>query len=191
MAPFNAADAWSVERQNVTIQDLGSIGELLAAVATIATLIYLARQLRANTSAVRGDSRRASRGSSSASNLLIASDPAVAALFRAGLKDFHALTPDQHTQFSFLLAEQMAAWSNAYEEFDSGLIDIQFVENQNIAYLRFLLTPGGRAWWAAYRTDYPPTFRAHVDTHLKSAINERHAASGEAAAQQGIEPGVE
>ena len=41
----------------MTLQDMGSIGELLAAVATIATLIYLARQLRANTAAVKGDSR--------------------------------------------------------------------------------------------------------------------------------------
>ena len=33
----------------MTIQDLGSIGELVAAIATIATLVYLAIQIRQNT----------------------------------------------------------------------------------------------------------------------------------------------
>ena len=37
----------------MTIQDLGSIGERLAAVATLATLFYLAVQIRQNTKAVR------------------------------------------------------------------------------------------------------------------------------------------
>jgi hypothetical protein len=33
----------------VTIQDLGSIGEFVAAIATLATLVYLAVQIRQNT----------------------------------------------------------------------------------------------------------------------------------------------
>ncbi len=41
---------------DVTIQDLGSLGELIAAIATVATLIYLAFQIRANTRSVRASS---------------------------------------------------------------------------------------------------------------------------------------
>ena len=37
----------------MTIQDLGSIGELIAAIATVATLVYLAVQLKQNTRALR------------------------------------------------------------------------------------------------------------------------------------------
>ena len=37
----------------MTLQDLGSIGELVGAAATVATLIYLAVQIRANTGAMR------------------------------------------------------------------------------------------------------------------------------------------
>jgi hypothetical protein len=36
----------------VTIQDIGSIGELVAALATVATLAYLALQIRQNTTAL-------------------------------------------------------------------------------------------------------------------------------------------
>jgi len=37
----------------MTIQDLGSLGEFVAAVATVATLVYLAAQIRQNTSALK------------------------------------------------------------------------------------------------------------------------------------------
>ena len=36
----------------LTIQDLGSIGELVVAVATVATLAYLAFQIRQNTQSI-------------------------------------------------------------------------------------------------------------------------------------------
>jgi hypothetical protein len=43
----------------LTIQDLGSIGELIAAIATVATLAYLALQIRQNTRAIQGSALRA------------------------------------------------------------------------------------------------------------------------------------
>lgn len=169
----------------MTIQDLGSIGELIAAIATIATLVYLARQLRANTSAVRAESRRAHRASSSACNLLIASDPAIAALFRAGLKDFHQLSPDQQTQFAFLLGEQILVWNQNYEEFESGLLDRTHLDVTGNAYLPFLLTPGGRVWWATYCETYSPGFRAYLDARIESAADAPGTVNGDVAAQPG------
>lgn len=43
----------------MTIQDLGSIGELVAAIATIATLAYLAVQVRQNTRSLRSSAFQA------------------------------------------------------------------------------------------------------------------------------------
>ncbi len=40
----------------MTLQDLGNIGEFVAAIATLITLIYLAAQIRQNTRAVRSAS---------------------------------------------------------------------------------------------------------------------------------------
>jgi len=150
----------------VTIQDLGSIGELLAAVATIATLIYLARQLRANTAAVQGDARRAHRGASSATNLLIASDTELSALFNAGLRDFSALSPEHHTQFTFLMTELIGSWQAAYEEFESEIVDEKPLQRHSAAHVPFLRMPGGRKWWDTYGSRYPSTFRDYVDSQI-------------------------
>jgi hypothetical protein len=152
----------------VTLQDLGSIGELLAAIATIATLIYLARQLRANTAAVEGESRRAHRVALSGANLAIASDSKVAALFNAGLRDFDSLQPEQHTQFAFLMAEMIAAWEASHEEVETRLVDNRQLEAIAVPYLVFLRTSGGRKWWESYRGSYPQSFRDYVDGRLRS-----------------------
>ena len=37
----------------MTLQDLGSVGEFVAAIATLATLIYLATQIRQNSESVK------------------------------------------------------------------------------------------------------------------------------------------
>ena len=42
----------------MTISDLGSLGELIAAIATVATLIYLAAQIRQNTNQLKGEANR-------------------------------------------------------------------------------------------------------------------------------------
>jgi len=50
---------WTAE---VTVQELGSIGEPTAAIATVATLAYLAIQIGANTSMLRAQSEYARHG---------------------------------------------------------------------------------------------------------------------------------
>ena len=43
----------------MTIEDLGNLGDLVAAIATVATLIYLAQQIRRNSKSVEGASAQA------------------------------------------------------------------------------------------------------------------------------------
>jgi hypothetical protein len=56
----------------VTIQDLGSIGELVAAVATVATLFYLALQIRGSTRVARSEAAQNVIGSAISPNLALA-----------------------------------------------------------------------------------------------------------------------
>jgi hypothetical protein len=73
---------WAAE---VTIQDVGSIGELIAAIATVATLAYLAFQIRSNTIAMKAEARRGARIDASAVTRLIAGSGETAELLRKGL----------------------------------------------------------------------------------------------------------
>ena len=87
----------------MTIQDLGSIGELVAAIATVATLIYLALQIKQNTSTVATSTYDSVMNGYNEINLTIASDPELARILDAGLSDPDSLSENEQTRFILLL----------------------------------------------------------------------------------------
>jgi hypothetical protein len=94
----------------VTIQDVGSVGELIAAIATIATLIYLAAQIRQNTSTVATSTYNSVFDGFNQMNLPVASDPELARILHAGQYDPTSL--DENEQIRFFLL--MRSVSNHY-----------------------------------------------------------------------------
>lgn len=58
----------------MTIQELGSLGEFVAAVATVATLAYLALQIRQSTQTARAEATQAAIEGSASWNAMLAAD---------------------------------------------------------------------------------------------------------------------
>jgi hypothetical protein len=131
----------------VSIQDLGSIGELLAAIATIATLVYLARQIRGSNQVARAEARRGSQSSGSATYLAIAQAPDLAALFVRDLGDYRSLDPVEKTRFQFLLTGVLEGTMMSVGDSEFGLGDDEGLARATRTVNRFLSTPGGRAWF--------------------------------------------
>ena len=80
----------------MSIQDLGSIGEFVAAIATILTLLYLALQIRQSTSVARS---AATQEVLNSHRLLIRDlltlNPEVEVIFVRGIDSFVSLDPDE------------------------------------------------------------------------------------------------
>lgn len=86
-------------RGSMTIQELGSIGELIAAIATVATLLYLATQIRQNNRNLR-ESTSASMNQGWASiNSRLSSDEQFAEIFMRGREDLESLNPVEVERF--------------------------------------------------------------------------------------------
>jgi hypothetical protein len=83
----------------VTIQDLGSVGELVAAIATVATLIYLATQIRQNNKSLAETTSAAINASYASINSRISSDEQFAELFVRGRQGLDALNPVEIERF--------------------------------------------------------------------------------------------
>ena len=94
----------------MTIQDLGSIGELIAAIATVATLVYLALQIRQNTRALHHAAERAIREDANSWRANLIQHPEVAELYRKGLVDPGALDSIERLRFRMLLDALFATW---------------------------------------------------------------------------------
>ena len=158
----------------MTIQDLGSIGELIAAIATVATLVYLAIQIRANTIVTRAEARRATRPASSATNLAVVNNGEVARIFRIGHADVSKLDADEWVRFSFLMGELIGNFGEAYREVSAGILPEKDFENQIILVAQFLTTPGGQRFWQQFGPSFPKDFREFVDhSVIATAVGEK------------------
>jgi len=150
----------------VTIQDLGNVGELLAAIATLATLVYLARQIRASNLSVRAESQRAVRAGGSAMHVAIVQDAEVARIFNAGLRDYNALTPDERTRFAFLLGDLVGSAATFHQELMLGVLPRAEFEHTLPVIEGFLRAPGGREFWKRHQHQFPRPFQVFVEKEI-------------------------
>ena len=153
----------------MTIQDLGSIGELIAAVATVGTLIYLAFQIRASTAASRAESVRTVAQTSASYMTSIIESPDVARVFLAGLTRDSDISPEDGVRFDFLMAQIVSLESAAFEEARLGVGDAARLDERATAVTAFLVTPGGRRWWNHYADQYGPEFRQSYQSRIDVA----------------------
>jgi hypothetical protein len=145
----------------VTIQDLGSIGELVAAIATIATLAYLAIQIRQLSNATRAD---AARGTSDgdAVILALAQDAELNRIFVTGLGDYSALDTFERTRFTWAMGSVIGPAARNYEHVVLGIYSEENFINHCRGQLMQLTTPGGKEFWRLYSHTFPPKFRDFV-----------------------------
>jgi len=150
----------------VTIQDLGSIGELVAAVATVVTLAYLALQIRQHSNSSRAEAARGTVDGNAAM-LAVAQDPELTRIFVAGLSDFDALDPIERTRFAYTFGSMIGSVARHYENVSLGILDETHFKSHNWGHLMMLETPGGSQFWHALDSTFPPEFRDFVLREVK------------------------
>jgi hypothetical protein len=139
---------------------------LLAAVATLATLGYLAAQIRANTRAVQAESRRSELQTTAALTQPVVADPEVARLLNAGLADLTSLSPDDQTRFFMLLGTLVGADAAVFDEVRMGAASAESLEPRAENLRGFLRSPGGRTYWQRFQKRYPESFRKFVEREV-------------------------
>lgn len=147
----------------MTIQDLGSVGELLAAVATLATLFYLAAQIRQNTRVVRASSHHSVTDSFNHINAIIGTDPRAARIYRLGLESLERLDEDERFAFGFLSLAYLRVFETLFYQRDIGTAEQQLYESEHNSLRWAFRHPGICEWWASNQISFSPDFRAHID----------------------------
>ena len=150
----------------MTIQDWGSVGEILGAVATIATLIYLAMQIRQNTQALQAASIDSTIRAANDIRAHLFSDAQVTDIYRRGLANVDDLDETDRERFRLIMTNALWAFWNTYTQ--SNLGNRQSWLSQRNIIARFLSQPGGVWFWESYRAEFDPEFQAEVDQILKN-----------------------
>jgi hypothetical protein len=147
----------------MTIENLGNVGEFVAAIATLITLAYLAVQIRQNTRAVRAVSHHSVTDSFNHINAIIGTDPAAARIFRLGLDGLENLDEDEQFSFAFLMLSYLRVFETLFYQRDIGTAEEQLYESEHNSLRWVFGYRGARDWWRSNEISFSPEFRAHID----------------------------
>jgi hypothetical protein len=156
----------------VTLSELADFGELIGGVAVVASLVYLALQVRQNTRAVRGSTLHLNTDLW-ASLFLRLSDPAVAQAYVGGMAGAGDIRPVHYTQFYFICKAMFLALEDQFYQARQGTLDPDiYAAYERATSEQLLAFPGFRIWWQQTRTTFSPSFTERVDAMI-AALPER------------------
>ena len=137
---------------------IGAIGEIVGALAVVITLVYLSFQLRNNTYATRASIAQALEDSINNGNLLLAGNPSLAKLYRAGkYGDWEALTDDEKFSWSYVAVATCRCLEAALTHERLKQADRQTVALAKETLQQLFSSEGYKRWWGSGHGQVPFT----------------------------------
>ena len=155
----------------MTLDQATNFAEIAAAIATIATLAYLAVQIRNNNKLQKSESRRAGMSQSTMLSAAIGQSKETAELFHKGTIDYESLSPAEKVQFGFLFSILSSSVDIVFTDWQLGLIDKSYFENQSTIYIDLLQTSGGRHYWKGYSKGHAKEFQEYIINHAYDGVD--------------------
>ena len=151
------------------LEALGNLGDFIGGLAVIATLLYLAVQVRQNTQLLRANALAASSAANVSFNHLLGSDPAVARVFQLGLENFTSLPEEEQRQFLSLLRGLFTAHEQIFQQYEYGLVDEEVWRQNRRIVLGVLALPHIRVWWEYRKDVFLASFAKAIDEAPESS----------------------
>lgn len=153
----------------MTISDLGNLGEFIASLGVLISLVYLAAQVRQNSSNLQVNAYQDLIGRITDVNRLMATDPVIPVLIekaRAG----EELQSTEWQKYFALLMMVMRNGDMAYFQFEKGLLSPARMRSIVFPLLLFIRSDVGRAIWDR-QTQFDPGFRHYIDDLIANATD--------------------
>jgi len=150
----------------MTLQDLGNLGEILAAVGVVVSVLYLAIQVRQNTRSVRASTYQEFSESFRDFRTLLIGDERLGTLWGRGLRSRSELSMPERAQFDALLMNFLRGVEVSFYQESQGLLDAAFYKGWLDEALAIWRQTGPREWWSEYSRFFNPAFRVVWERRL-------------------------
>jgi len=145
---------------------IGAVGELIGAGAVIATLIYLAQQIK--------DSARASRSAAvtDATNAIqalyqeLGTNPQSSEHFLKGLTDYDSMSESEQFRWLMLMHSWFIAFQRSFFLSREGTLDASLRDSIGTALLAVNHLPGLKQYWQQRKSFFQPEFVDWVEDHF-------------------------
>jgi hypothetical protein len=132
----------------MSLEDLGNIGEFVAAVAVVISLIYLAFQIRQNTRSVRASTHHATAHAAYGTQHLIAESEAVARILRTGGREPQKLTGEERVRFDAIMRSFFMWYEDTYFQYRNSMIGRDVWEARQRSMMGHFRDAGISSWWS-------------------------------------------
>jgi hypothetical protein len=153
----------------LTLQDLGSLGEFIAAIATLVTLVYLAAQIRQNTNSVRSATSASISDALSRGTETLSSDPELTRIWFLGSENYESLTDEEERRFQVYLLTYLRRLENAFYQKERGLVDPDHWQTTERFLANIMSQPGVLHNWKRSKSRYSDRFQQFVEDHISDS----------------------
>ena len=141
---------------------LGAIGEIVGAIAVIATLGYLAVQIRQNTQSVRSSTTQNTTATAIHVLLGVLQTPGSADTLARGRQGLAPLTDAERIAFARMYFSVFRSSENLFYQYNRGLLEAEMWDGYEYILRRSLEHAGVREWWREWEGGFSGSFRNHV-----------------------------
>lgn len=149
---------------------IGAIGQLAGAVLVGITLIYLALQLRQNTSALKSSTFLAISTSMGSNMEVLATHSDLAPLLIKAQSGLDALSATERARFGFVMVMAFRRVETVIVQRHFGFIDPELTEGFERSALSVLGSTGARQWWEESKGAFSNLFCAWVDAKIAANL---------------------
>ena len=147
----------------MNLETINSIAQIVAAIGVIASLFYLAAQIRQNTK-----SQRSVVVDSLTSSLIAllgpqASDPILTRAFAVAVEDWNGVTEEDRSRAAATLFTLFKLFENAWFQQRQGTLEREQWEGWDLYIRVYFHRPGAQVWWADRRAMFAVGFRNYVE----------------------------
>ena len=150
-------------------QDLGSLGEMISAIAVVVSLIYLAFQIRQNTSQIDQNTKasRAAAFDSSITQAMVArqaifENEDVARIYHEGSIDPDSLSEQDRLRYRLTVHNVLWSLWNLQSQAQVGGLAAETWEAQLMILRRMMFSKGVQWFWSHYRGEFGESFQKEV-----------------------------
>jgi hypothetical protein len=152
---------------------VGAIAELLAAIGVIGSLVYLAKQIKANSDNVNQNTKAliSDRDVSSNESVLALyrpqyENPELATLMLKGHAGVDALSPTEQYRYNFALNATFESHQTFFIQNRKGNVSAELWDFYSTSMDRLCQVPGVIAWWAHNGSNFNPEFAEYIHKKL-------------------------
>jgi hypothetical protein len=150
---------------------IGAFGELFGGLIVVASVIYLARQIRLNAKTSQDEAYREIFSAINQQFNTIA-EPQNATVILKGLTDFDNLGPEAKFRFDALMHAFMTNVESSVISNEADLILDETMENwSNYLQPRLFDYPGMAQWWKLSRGNFHPDAQAWIDRQFEKSVD--------------------